>query len=130
MSGIERREDVTRTLDRLTIEGLIPTEEKYNRIKGLVERAFEKPEAKEWFNGKYKLYNECSILGDKEKKNRRPDRVMISGDRAIVVDYKFGREDEEYDKQVKRYMELLKSIGYTHVEGYLWYVYKNYIKKI
>ena len=38
--------------------------------------------------------------------------------------------DEKYIEQVNDYMELLKSIGYTDVRGYLWYVYKNYIKEI
>ena len=130
MSGIESEKDITGTLDRLTIEGLIPTEEKYNRIKGLVERAVSKPDVADWFNGSYKLYNECTILGDKEKKSRRPDRVMIKGNKAVVVDYKFGRESDSYVSQVREYMELLRSIGYTEVKGYLWYVYKNCIKEV
>ena len=130
MSGIGSKEDITATLDRLMIEGLISTVEKYNRIKKLVERALAKPDVAEWFDGSYRLYNECTILGDSKKKSRRPDRVMVKGDKAVVVDYKFGREDEEYIKQVKEYMELLRSIGYTDVKGYLWYVYKNYIKEI
>ena len=130
MSGIESEKDITATLNRLTIEGLIPTEEKYNRIKGLVERAVSKPDVADWFNGSYKLYNECTILGDKEKKSRRPDRVMIKGNKAVVVDYKFGRESDSYISQVREYMELLRSIGYTEVKGYLWYVYKNCIKEV
>ena len=130
MSGIESEKDITATLNRLTIEGLIPTEEKYNRIKGLVERAVSKPDVADWFNGSYKLYNECTRLGDKEKKSRRPDRVMIKGNKAVVVDYKFGRESDSYVSQVREYMELLRSIGYTEVKGYLWYVYKNCIKEV
>ncbi len=130
MSGIRSKEDITATLDRLMIEGLISTVEKYNRIKKLVERALAKPEVAEWFDGSYRLYNECTILGDSKKKSRRPDRVMVKGEKAVVVDYKFGREDEKYIEQVKEYMELLRSIGYTDVRGYLWYVYKNYIKEI
>lgn len=130
MSGIRSKEDITATLDRLMIEGLISTVEKYNRIKKLVERALAKPEIAEWFDGSYRLYNECTILGDSKKKSRRPDRVMVKGDKAVVIDYKFGREDEKYIEQVNDYMELLRSIGYTDVRGYLWYVYKNYIKEI
>ena len=130
MSGIENKKDITATLDRLTIEGFISTAEKYNRIKNLVEKAVSKPEVVEWFNSSYKLYNECTILGDREKKSRRPDRVMIKGNEAVVVDYKFGRESESYITQVREYMELLRSIGYTDVKGYLWYVYKNYIKEV
>ena len=86
--------------------------------------------AAEWFNGSYMLYNECSILGDNDSKLRRPDRVMIKDDTAVVVDYKFGRENDNYKEQVKGYMNLLKEIGYAKVKGFLWYVYKNSIKEV
>ncbi|MBO7168943.1 MAG: Dna2/Cas4 domain-containing protein, partial [Rikenellaceae bacterium] len=53
----------------------------------------------------------------------RPDRVMIKGSRAVVVDYKFGRvKESEHKTQIKRYMELLGQMGDYSVEGYLWYV--------
>ena len=86
--------------------------------------------AKDWFNGTYRLYNECSILNKNGETTRRPDRVMVNGDEVIVVDYKFGKENEEYNKQVTRYMNLLSDMGYRNVKGYLWYVYKNRIMEI
>jgi hypothetical protein len=55
---------------------------------------------------------------------------MVKDNEAIVIDYKFGKEREEYYDQVKNYMELLKAIGYTNVKGFVWYVYKNYIKEV
>ncbi len=61
----------------------------------------------------------------------RPDRVMIRGERAVVVDYKFGEEhSKQYSKQVERYMALLQEMGYTHTEGYLWYLSAGKIVKI
>jgi len=55
-------------------------------------------------------------------KERRPDRVMISGSEAVVVDYKFGAEhSQSYDRQVSDYMTSLKEMGYQDVKGYLWY---------
>jgi hypothetical protein len=126
MSGINRAGDLKKVLDRLTIEGLIASEEDYNRIKNLVGKAISDPQAQEWFSDKYKLYNECTILVSNNKEAaRRPDRVMINGNEAIVVDYKFAKENEEYKKQVKRYMELLVQMGYENVKGYLWYISEN-----
>lgn len=130
MQGIETGDDVSRTLDRIMTEGLITTAKQYGKIEGLVERALSNPKVKNWFNGTYTLYNECAILGADGGKSRRPDRVMIKGSEAIVVDYKFGREDEKYNDQVRKYMELLKELGYTDIKGYLWYVYKNSIKPV
>jgi hypothetical protein len=52
----------------------------------------------------------------------RPDRVMIFGDKAVVLDYKFGnKKDSSYQTQVANYMKLLQSMGYGDVKGFLWY---------
>ncbi len=130
MSGIEHAEDVIKVLDRTMIDGLIATESQYNRIRKIVTNALSNPVAKDWFNGTYRLYNECPILNKNGETTRRPDRVMVNGDEVIVVDYKFGKENEEYNKQVTRYMNLLSDMGYRNVKGYLWYVYKNRIMEI
>lgn len=62
---------------------------------------------------------------------RRPDRVMIRGTRAVVVDYKFGsREPGRYRRQVGEYLGLLRQMGYTECEGYLWYVKLGEIEKV
>ena len=131
MSGINRADDIEKVLEKLTIEGLIASEKQFNNIKGLIVRAISNPKAADWFSGKYKLYNECSILvSNNEETTRRPDRVMIKGNEAVVVDYKFGNKSDEYKRQVKRYMDLLVQMGYENVKGYLWYVYKNNIEEV
>ena len=131
MSRIKEKDDLVKELDKIFIEGHLPTEKRYNEIKKLVEAALKHPEAQKWFSGEYRLYNECTILvNNGEEKARRPDRVMIKGDEAIVVDYKFGRKDKKHDIQVRRYMELLRQMGYANVKGYLWYVNNNDIKEI
>ena len=131
MSGINKPDDIDKVLERLTIEGLIASSKRFNEIKHLVERALTNPAAAEWFSDKYKLYNECSILvSNSDEKIRRPDRVMINGDKAVVVDYKFAKKNDEYKEQVRRYMDLLTQMGYKNVKGYLWYVYKNKIEEV
>ena len=132
MSDIERESDLESALKKtLLLKGLIATEKQYDKIRNQLTRNLNHPNAKEWFNGSYKLFNERAILvaGDEEK-SRRPDRVMIKGDTAVVVDYKFGHESHEHSTQVKLYMELLRKIGYKNVSGYLWYMYNNEIKEI
>ena len=52
---------------------------------------------------------------------------MIDEERkkAIVLDYKFGRftpaSHKKYIDQVHKYMQAMRNLGYTDVEGYLWY---------
>ena len=132
LSEVEKREDLDSALRNiLELRGLIATSKQYDRIKDILERALANPKARSWFDGTYKLFNERSILvAGREESSRRPDRVMIKGDTAIVVDYKFAHEDSEHSKQVKDYMNLLSAIGYRNVSGYVWYVYKNEIKEV
>ena len=132
LSEVEKREDLDCALRNiLELRGLIATSKQYDKIKDILERALANPKARSWFDGTYKLFNERSILvAGREESSRRPDRVMIKDDTAIVVDYKFAHEDSEHSKQVKDYMNLLSAIGYRNVSGYVWYVYKNEIKEV
>lgn len=55
---------------------------------------------------------------------------MMKKDKVVVVDFKFGKKKDIYNRQVREYMDLLISMGYTHVEGYLWYVFANELEAI
>ena len=53
----------------------------------------------------------------------KPDMVAVWDRKAFVVDYKFGdRETARHRKQIREYLRLLRQMGYTRTEGYLWYV--------
>ena len=53
----------------------------------------------------------------------RPDRVVYVPDGGVtVIDYKFGSERNSYLRQVRRYMDLYREMGYPSVRGYVWYV--------
>ena len=55
---------------------------------------------------------------------------MTDGTEWVVVDFKFGRERDEYHDQVRQYMDLLRQMGHTRVSGYLWLVYSNRIVEV
>lgn len=129
-STIHTDADVERILLQVEAEGLIGERRQLDRLRRLVENGLRRPQVADWFSGRYRLYNECSILSadpaDGECLVRRPDRVMVSGNEIIVVDFKFGTPHEEYPRQVREYMELLAAMHpAATVRGYLWYVYTN-----
>ena len=81
-----------------------------------------------WFSQEWKVLNECTLL-TVSGEEKRPDRVIIKGDEAVVIDYKFGSAHkgnpnlgERYKKQVSSYMKLLTGMGFKNVKGYLWYL--------
>ncbi|MEG2574247.1 MAG: Dna2/Cas4 domain-containing protein, partial [Bacteroides sp.] len=95
----------------------------------LTQKVFSNPTISEWYAGNYQLFNECAIIYKENGKleTRRPDRVMMNEKEVIVVDFKFGKENDKYKKQVQGYIDLLSSMGYKNIKGYLWYVYENKI---
>ena len=131
-SMIHTTADVPTAIASLVREGIIPHTEQ-REIERIVHRAFTLPEAADWFSGRYKLFNECTILyrdADGTISRMRPDRVMTDDNRFIIVDFKFAHERDEHHEQVKGYMEQLHRMGHPNVEGYLWYVYENKIRKV
>ena len=131
-SMIRTPNDVPGAIARLRMEGIIESDKHEQQTLKLVNWALKHPQVKEWFSGKWSLYNECAILyrENGELQTRRPDRVMMKDGEVIVVDFKFGKPYPEYNIQVKEYMDLLHGMGYEQVSGYLWYVFYNQLEKI
>ena len=66
--------------------------------------------------------NEASVI-DLGGRENRPDRVVMTDGKTIVIDYKFGEEEsEKYIRQVERYIQLYRLMGYKNVSGVVWYV--------
>ena len=129
-SLIERKEDVPGVIEKMRAEGLLATKKQADEILTFVTTALrQEKETAKWFDGTYELYNEHNILirSDGHAKMFRPDRVMVAADHAVVVDYKFGSEKEEYKDQVEMYANNLAKLLNKPVKGYLWYVSKKVI---
>ena len=135
-SQIETADDIDSVTKRLAQQGILKSDNQLIEVRKFAQRGLHHPQVKDWLSGKYQLYNECNILipdPDNEGKllKKRPDRVMISDNKIIVVDFKFGRPDEEYHKQVQQYMDILHSMyPQREIEGWLWYVYSNIVESV
>ena len=124
-------EQIRLAVERMQADGTLSAAEAA-ALRRMIARALEHPAAREWFAGGWeRVRNENEIIIPDGASARRPDRVMIRGTRAVVVDYKFGgREPEHYRRQVREYLALLRQMGYTETEGYLWYVKLGRIEKV
>lgn len=121
VSTVSKAEDVERAAEKFYISGDITQEQKEELI-AIMHKFLSRDLVKEWYTGSYKVLNEVQIL-QAGGKFIRPDRVMIQGRDAIVIDYKFGeKESSSYIKQVKNYVSQIKKIGYENVKGYICYV--------
>ena len=133
-SAIETEDDIDNAISQLVFEGIIGRTETEEEIRELTERAFSLPQVKDWYSGNWRLFNECDIIWQEkgELRTRRPDRVMMRDGEIVVVDFKFGKPNKKYNKQVQGYMQLLVRMGYPKecIKGYLWYVEEGIVEKV
>ena len=107
-------------------DGLLSQEEAADAEKMLSD-AIAYVGSRGWFPG-----DASRILDEREiilpdGSTLRPDRVVLKGGGVDIVDYKFAQERGTHIKQVRRYAELYRAMGYSNVHAYLWYVDKNEI---
>ena len=122
-SAIETEKDIDTAIERLIFEGVIGSRKVEEEIRKVTHKAFSMPEIQDWYSGRWQLFNECAIIykEDGVLQTRRPDRVMMQDGQVVVVDFKFGKPNKKYNKQVQGYMQLLTKMGYSNIRGYLWY---------
>jgi len=128
LSEIETQNDIKKACLKALNNGLI-NEDELIEIESRLRVSLEDPQISHWFDGSYSVINERSLLTN--ERILRPDRIMFSGDEAIVVDYKTGeKKSDSYNRQVKRYAETLKDTGVKKVTGFLWYINQDEVEKV
>ncbi len=127
-SNITTIDDVENAIEKIFIEGKIKLKEKASIHKEVTE-IFKDPRIRSWFSNNYKVITEKDIILP-DGSVRRPDRVLIKADSAIIIDYKFGiGERNEYLAQIREYALHLKEMGYNNIESFIWYINKGKIVK-
>lgn len=132
-SSIRTLDDVGPQVERLLSDGLLDSPAQAESIKAYVLDHIEKSGVGNWFNGSGRLFTESAIVfrNGSAMQNRRPDRVMMYDDgSAVVVDFKFAQQREEYVHQVQEYMDLISRMGMDNVKGYLWHVDRNLVVEV
>lgn len=128
LSEIKRADDIIPACRKALAIGLLQPEE----LAGVEEKLKEMvhhPLAETWFSGKFRVYAETDLLA--RGMTLRPDRMMTSGDSAVVVDYKSGDlKPDSHRRQVERYARTLLKAGFRDVRGYLWYIRENELVEI
>ncbi len=119
LSLVTRNYSSDAALNQLIMEGAVPTKQA-EEIRERVERLLAHPQMREWFESDFEVLAERELYY--ENRVLKPDRVMVKGDEAIIIDYKKDKSSESYQAQVRRYMEAVRSLGYPNTSGYLVYV--------
>lgn len=110
--------------------GSLPSDQA-GEVSELLGRRIASAAARGWFpDDPSCVLDEADVI-DSDGLVYRPDRVVLRPDGGVtIIDYKFGSHRKKYEDQVRNYMSLYKSMGYSKVDGALWYVWEDVEKSI
>ncbi len=128
LSKIKNEKEAELIVDGYQMEGLISKKEGQTLIDQL-SVIFSNPQVQNWFNTDWEVKAEVSIIVQDDYP-KRPDRVLLKGKKAIIIDFKTGKEKSNDTKQVLEYKNLLDEMGYQNVEAHLLYIALNKVIKV
>lgn len=134
-SMIRTTADIDKVLRQMEFDGVLYDNDiTSEKIRSMLSKRLSDKRVADWFDARWQIFNECSILSydavTGKTTVKRPDRVIYNGTEMKVIDFKFGNYKEEYDTQVREYMDLLAAMGYSNIKAYLWFVYANEIREV
>jgi len=128
LRNITRKTDQSNAIQTMIRDGRI-SELESETVVSEMEKFWSLPETETWFAADAHVLNETTILIPTGEQYR-PDRVVIKGNEATIVDYKFGdKESKAYIQQVKQYMSLISDMGYQ-TSGFVCYVSLGKVEKV
>ena len=107
------------------VNGKTILQEYADEFEGIINKLLSNSETKYLFSSEHHFINEKEIL-DSNNKILKPDRVLISENDIVVIDYKYtsfdnlsDKEINKYKNQIKNYQEILFKIYNRKVRGVL-----------
>jgi len=129
LSEINSKEDIEKVLSEMEKTGVIQANEK----EDLQEKIFSilgNTLIKEYFTQFVISKNEAEIITENGE-ILRPDKIIIIGKDAVVIDYKTGQPDsKKHSQQMQKYNEALLKMGYTAIKKFLVYIDLNMVEEL
>jgi len=95
------------------------------QITTIIDKLLSHPELKDYFTNNYQILNERSILIPNKQAHfiqKRPDRIVVKNNQAIIIDYKTGQPKSSHSQQLADYAQLLQEIGFEVAKKIIVYV--------
>lgn len=127
LSKIKTKHDVDSVIEQAILSGDI-TKEESEKMSLEIKSLLSINSISSYFEKGVNVKNELEILtaaGD----ILRPDRVVISDNNAVVIDYKTGKKNaQKYHAQMQDYEYALLSLGYSSVKKLLLYIQEQEVE--
>ena len=104
--------------------------DEYETTISLLRERLEEIRSRGWFEcAMIEVMNESTLI-DTDGQMYRPDRVLVKDGKITVIDYKFGEHYRKYERQLQKYADIWKRMGYQDVSAFLWYVHTGEVKRV
>ncbi len=121
MSRLAYAGQLNKVLGYCERRGIITPGEKKSLHDFLADRLSKQPYAS-WFADDNFVYNERTMLV-KDRPSLRPDRIVRHKDGSFsIIDYKFGKYNDEYETQLKGYRNHIAKITGRTARSFLWFI--------
>ncbi len=127
LSRVRVVSDLGAAVDEAVLNGDV-TGPEADSVRMLLDERLMQGKGMGWFpDDPLCVFNEAGLI-DVDGSIHRPDRVVVSGGKVAVIDYKSGEKRKEYVRQVRRYADIWRRMGYEDVSAYVWYIHTGEIE--
>ncbi len=120
MGFIETENDIESALSRVLRNGDVTTDEVAS-LKIKLQQLINHPKLHTYYKDGNIVKNEKEIITS-DGRILRPDRVVLNRTEATIIDYKTGKPDARYKKQVYAYADALEEMGYDITNKIIIYI--------
>jgi hypothetical protein len=128
LSRMHYGDEMESMLQQIVQDGFISEAEK-EPLKIQLAALLVNPKITGWFSREWEVRTEVPILLPGGQENRI-DRLLIRDKQAVVVDFKTGSRKKTDEKQVLDYIDILRKMNFTEVEGFLLYLAENAVVEV
>ena len=120
LSRMKYADEIDSTLEDIAFEGLVTQQEKVE-LKKQIDDLLTVPSIASWFIRDWTVLTETPVLLPGGDENRL-DRLIYRDKKAVVIDFKTGERKKTDNLQVLQYIQILRQMNFTEVEGFLLYL--------
>lgn len=129
LEKLSDRSDLDRLIQLSMQEGMIRRGES-DEVRQAVTDVLDQPEISSWFKQAEKVISERDMILE-DGTVKRPDKLFVLKDHAVLLDFKFGAEQNKYLDDIAQYRNnLLKMDEFTAVHAYIWYAESKKLLKV
>ena len=127
LSQIKTLEDIDSVVLNSVLSGDV-TDTEAEKMKNDIKHILSIKSISRYFEKGVEVKNELEILTQLGT-ILRPDRVVITDNNAVVIDYKTGKKNaQKYHSQMQDYEQALLSLGYSSVKKILLYIHEQEVE--